>query len=252
MSTAFRNSIDDAPSAFDGLHQQYLDLRANAECWRTVPVSDQETADLAEAARKQVMALGKAMDTARKAEKQPHDDAGKAVQTKWSPTIEALDRLKVFFGDKVAAYLLAEKRRIAVEKERKREELEIAQRALDDAAENAARETASFADIDGAKAAHSQFLAAGYALEASEAKTVAAGSGAPGVRRVATMRQVEEIRITSLPSALAALIDAEADMTSVGEAVISAVRACRARSKREDRPPPEMAGVTITVREVLV
>lgn len=69
----------------------------------------------------------KAADEARKAEKKPHDDAGKAVQAKWQPLIGDAELVTVTAKKALAPYLEAQ---------------EAAQRAAADEARKAAEEAA--------------------------------------------------------------------------------------------------------------
>lgn len=49
-------------------------------------------------------------DTARAAEKKPHDDASKAVQAKWKPIVDKADRGKKACGDALTPYRQAKQR----------------------------------------------------------------------------------------------------------------------------------------------
>lgn len=72
-------------------------------------------------------------DEARKAEKKPHDDAGKAVQAKWKPVIDKADRGVTECKAALTPYRV-EKQRIADEAARKaREEADAKERAAQEA-----------------------------------------------------------------------------------------------------------------------
>lgn len=59
--------------------------------------------------------LEKASDEARKSEKEPHLEAGRAVDAKWQPIVKRAAELKTWAKSTTTAFLIAEKARIAAE-----------------------------------------------------------------------------------------------------------------------------------------
>lgn len=62
-----------------------------------------------------LLQLGKDGDKARKAEKKPHDDAGKAVQAKWNPLLEKADKTKKKILARITDYLKRKEQQAAKE-----------------------------------------------------------------------------------------------------------------------------------------
>jgi hypothetical protein len=59
--------------------------------------------------------LEKSSDEARKVEKEPHLEAGRAVDAKWQPVVKRAAELKVWAKKSTEPFLIAEKARIAAE-----------------------------------------------------------------------------------------------------------------------------------------
>ena len=120
-----------------------------AEEFLSEPVTDQTQADKAAAWSKKLSAISKKADDQRKVEKQPHVDAGKAVDAKWNPIRdEAKDlstRLKRHLDD-----WLREQARI--ESERQRKAQEEADRKRKEAEEAAAKAQSEQDAIEAEKA----------------------------------------------------------------------------------------------------
>lgn len=74
-------------------------------------ISNQEQADKVANYADAFGELEKRAESARKAEKEPHDKAAKAVQAKWLPVVELADEKKRWLKKTFEAYALAEKRR---------------------------------------------------------------------------------------------------------------------------------------------
>jgi|GEM_PF-1968812 len=108
--------------SFEGLQDRIADLARDAEkLIATGGAKSQDEADRASDLANRLGELWKKADTARAAEKKPHDDAGKAVQAKWLPVITAADIYKRIKAAVITPFLVAEdnKRREAEAEARK-------------------------------------------------------------------------------------------------------------------------------------
>lgn len=89
--------------------------------------------------------LEKKVETRRKAEKQPHLDAGKAIDEAHRPLLETVTKGREHLKKMLGAFMQAEERK-------RREEAEAARRAADEAARAAEERPDPFAAFDAAKA----------------------------------------------------------------------------------------------------
>lgn len=109
MATALSNAPADPFEAFslhiDDLYEQaeqYLDGE---------PIATPEQAEDVSRILNMVRKAGNDADDARKTEKKPHDDAAKAVQTKWKPILEKCDLAAQVAKRALAPWLEAEEAR---------------------------------------------------------------------------------------------------------------------------------------------
>jgi hypothetical protein len=86
---------------------------ADVAAFVAVPITTKEAADKAASWAERVAKLAKEADAERAAEKKPHDDAGKAVQAKWSPLVAMADAMKRNLKRALEPYLIAEQRKEA-------------------------------------------------------------------------------------------------------------------------------------------
>lgn len=77
-----------------------------AVAFLATPISDQVAADKAAAWATRVGELAKEADAMRAAEKKPHDEAGKAVQAKWTPIVSKAETTKRDLKRHVEPWLL--------------------------------------------------------------------------------------------------------------------------------------------------
>jgi hypothetical protein len=91
------------------------------EAFINEPVTSEEQAAKAGLWSGQVDGIGKELDTLRKAEKRPLDEAVKAVQAKFSPKVDLASTLARRLKDHMSAWVLAKKRKAEAE-ERERQE----------------------------------------------------------------------------------------------------------------------------------
>lgn len=162
MSVALENERaimgGNKPPIGEVLAQQYRDLVAEIEPIATranaMPKKIESDADLGPIGDLVVDAskLAKRIEAARKFEKEPHDQAGKAVQAFFVPLKDRLDRIATTFEDMATAYnreKLAAARRKADEEARKLREAEEKKRLEADAAK---RESTAERKLDEAEA----------------------------------------------------------------------------------------------------
>ncbi len=252
-----------APPKADSLDEhrdRHAELRQAGEDWLKVGITDQATADLAEAWRKQVKAARRKADEARKIEKKPHDDAAAAVQKKWLPVIEAFDRLDGPINQKLTDFAKAERDRIAKERE--------AAEAAALAAKRDAEAAAAKALTAGTFSAHDHAAELARQAEEAEAAAKAAASrkaqvGAnvvvDGRRHAGGLREFETITVTDPVAALASLyLAAKAEpsvwlggtcLENVGEAIKTLFRAVR---KANPEAAAKCPGITVTTEERIV
>lgn len=107
------------PTPFEAIQVHITDLTETAKGFLDgTGVTTQAEADAVAKLLDEGRKATKAADAARAEEKKPHDDAGKAVQAKWKPLVEAGERISAICKQALAPYLEAqeaEKRRIAEE-----------------------------------------------------------------------------------------------------------------------------------------
>lgn len=254
---------DNRPPKDDSLQahrDRYVELRQAGEAWLQTGITDQETADAAEAWRKQVNSARKAADTQRAAEKKPHDDAGKAVQAKWLPVIEAFDRLDTPIRAKLTDFAVAERERIRKEQEATRAAAEDARRDAERAAEKAMM-SGTFAAQDHAAELAWQAEEAEAAAKAAEAKKAQIGAGqvVDGRKRAAGLKDFETITVTDPVAALASLYlaaKAEPGVWLNGECLDGIRGAIKTLFRAVRKANPEAAakcpGITVTHEERIV
>jgi hypothetical protein len=161
--------------SFDGLQDRIKDLARDAEKLIAAGgAKSQDEADRASDLANRLGELHKKADTARAAEKKPHDDAAKAVQAKWLPVISTAEIFKVLKAAVITPFLVAQ------DKKRK---------AIEDAARQAAAEAAKTGEP---------------APAPPPAASVKAGSGG---RRSVALRTVKVVAIADRAAVLAFFAD---------------------------------------------
>lgn len=252
-----------APPKDDSLAEhrdRYAELRQAGEAWLKTGITDQETADLAEAWRKQVGSARKKAEEARVAEKKPHDEAAKAVQKKWLPVIEAFDRLDTPIRAKLTDFAVAQRERIRKEQEAARDAAEAARRDAERAAEQA-MSSGTFSAHDHAAELARQAEDAEAAAKAAEAKKAQIGAGqvVDGRKKAASLREFETITVGDPVAALASLyLSAKAEpgvwlngecLDGIREAIKTLYRAVR---KANPEAAAKCPGISITTEERIV
>jgi hypothetical protein len=133
--TADRINSSNAPAdnSLEALQDRIADLARDAEkLIADGAARSQEAADRASDLANRLGELHKQADTARAAEKKPHDDAAKAVQAKWLPVLSLAEVYKRLKNVVVGPFL--------VEQDRKRREAEQAALKAAEEAAKAGRE----------------------------------------------------------------------------------------------------------------
>lgn len=111
---------------------------ANRAAGSVTEITDEETADRFKDFLEQLLTARNEVDGERKTQKQPHLDAGKAVDDRFKPLLARLDTAKGVLNPRLTTYMQAKKaredaeaRRLAEEAERKRKEAEEAAAAAE-------------------------------------------------------------------------------------------------------------------------
>lgn len=100
-----RSNQAPADDSLDALKDRIEDLSREAD--KITEVKSQSDADRAADLANKLGELQTTADDCRAAEKRPHDDAAKAVQTKWKPVIDAADAAKRRIKGVIAKFLTA-------------------------------------------------------------------------------------------------------------------------------------------------
>lgn len=102
------------------LQEEIADASEQAEAFlRSTPIDGKIAADTAANWRARLIDLGKQADKQREAEKRPHDEAAKAVQLKWKPSIESAADAANRLRDALTAWMRAEEAKRRAEAEAK-------------------------------------------------------------------------------------------------------------------------------------
>lgn len=162
-----RNTSDDP-------HQRLLDdlrdVEERAKELLAKPIDDEAAANVASDLVARLMETKKESETTRKEEKQPHLDAGAAVDAKWKPITEQAGNWATKLRDHLAPWLMKLRR---AEEQRQREAQEAAQKA--EAEAEAKRQAAEKARLDAEReAAMATFDSDEAAEDAAKAKELAA------------------------------------------------------------------------------
>lgn len=196
MATARKAVIGDnnppEPTPLEASREELSSLELEAGNWFDgAEVENQAQADevsrLIDAARK----AGKRFDGFRKAEKQPHMDAAKAVDTAWKPLTDAAERVAEVGKAALTPFLMAQEK---AKREREAEE----RRKADEAAAEARRLAA---EADGSLAAAKARDEAIELAKAAEAKAAAAerekaGAKGAGMARTVSLRTTWRGQVT--------------------------------------------------------
>lgn len=191
-----------APTAIEAARELLSDIEVEATAWFDgAEVENQAQADevsrIIDAARKAKTRF----EADRKAEKQPHLDAGKAVDDAWKPLTAAADRVVEVAKAALTPFLMAQEKA-------KREREAEARRIADEAAAEARRLAA---EADGSLAAAKARDAAIEASESAQAKAAAAerekaGAKGAGMARTVSLRTTWRAEVTDRKALLTHIV----------------------------------------------
>lgn len=196
-ATIGHNSEDADP--FDALNIEYLGEKEQAEEFMKQPVTTQAQADKVAIWAKRLTAIKSRAEGLHKVEKQPHLDAGRAVDEKWRDLKNEPDELAKRLKAHIKPFLTAQ---IRAEEERQRKAREEAERIQREAVE-AARRAQSERDDSGAEQ-EARRLAAQAEAAAQEAEARKVNAGRTGAR--VSMRTEKVGVVTDYAKAAAALV----------------------------------------------
>lgn len=138
-----------------------------AEQFLKTPINDDDAADKAAAWSKKFQIISKKADDQRKVEKQPHIDAGAAVDAKWNPIRDDAKDLSNRLKRHIDPYL---QKKQAEERERQRKAQEEADRKRREAEEAARKAQEAAVDDEAAKAEAERLLQEAEAAEKATAE----------------------------------------------------------------------------------
>lgn len=169
---------------FNSAAKEWLDLKEIA-----TPEQSGKLTDFVSGARQ----VYSSIDTARKAEKKPHDDAGKAVQAAFTPLLDTIDQIINRVKPMQAAWL----QKLAREENARREKLRVEAEQARIAAEEAQKAAAQTNDVAGeVEAERLKAEADQLAADAARQTTVKAGS-ATGAGRTMALRTINDVVVTN-------------------------------------------------------
>lgn len=188
---------------FDALNIEYLGEKEQAEEFMRSPVTTQAQADKVAIWAKRLTAIKSKAEGLHKVEKQPHLDAGRAVDDKWRDLKTEPDELAKKLKAHTQPFLSAQKR---AEEERQRKAAEEAEAARRAAAEAARKANAIDQQSESARAtalaeAERQAAIARAAEQDAEARKVSAGRTGSRV----SIRVEKRAKITDFNACLMAL-----------------------------------------------
>lgn len=184
----------DTLAAFDAESAKFLD---GAVAWLEAgEIKDEDGAarlnDFIAGVKKRL----KAADEMRKAEKKPHDDAGKAVQAAYKPVLDKLDRAVAKVSPLLTAWMTAQEEKRQAEARRRAEEAEAARAAAEAAAAKAAEKSDIAAEIEAEAALTRAEEAQKEAARFAKGRTQV--SSATGGGRTASLRTQKVVTVKNL------------------------------------------------------
>jgi hypothetical protein len=191
---------DNLPSdPFEALTLEFDGEKELAGEFLKTPITEQSQADRAAVLSKRIAAIAKKATDLHKVEKQPHLDAGRAVDDKWRPLKEEPDALSKRLKRHMDDYLREQQR---IEQERQRAAAAEAERLRNEAEEAARAARQSENEYEQAKADR-------LAREATEAEREAQAKNAAAGRTGAkvSLRKFVSAKVTDYHAAAKALVD---------------------------------------------
>lgn len=185
--------------------------------------------------------LWKKVESARKAAKKPHDDAGNEVQAAFTPLLTKLQKAADALKPKLAAYASEKARR---QEEAKRKVEDEARRQAEEA-EKARREAEASGDIGAQVEAEEAALAAEKAQKDAARKVDTGVKSASGAGKTMSLRKVKEVTITNINVLFMALREEPEVQETLHRIATRRVRA--AGYDKGERLP----GINVDIREVM-
>lgn len=174
---------------FERLRLEFAGERDTAESFLKAPVESQDQADKLGIWAKRILDIGKRAEAERVTEKEPHLEAGRAVDAKWRPLLDDAKSFADRLRDHLKPFLVAKKRQADAAAAAAREEADRLRREAQQAESDEARQAAMQA-----------------AQQAEEASAVrGASAGRTGAR--VSVRTERRARIVDYDAALMALKD---------------------------------------------
>lgn len=190
---------------FDALRIEYLGEKELAEEFMKQKVTTQAQADKVAIWAKRLTAIKTKAEGLHKVEKQPHLDAGRAVDDKWRELKTEPDDLSKRLKAHIKPYL-QEQIRVEEERQRKaREEADKLRRAAEEKAARAAADTGNTDAENAATASESALLAQRADELEREAEACKVNAGRTGAR--VSMRTVKVGIVTDYAKAAASLVE---------------------------------------------
>ena len=180
--------------------------RELAEKFLGAAITTQEAADRAAVWAKKISAIAKKATDLHKVEKQPHLDAGRAVDDKWRTLKEEPDALAKRLKRHLDVFLLDQQRKERERQEAARREEERLRREAEDAARKAAESDQQSEAARNAAKEHADRLQREADAKAKEAEARNAQAGRTGAK--VALRTFVSARVTDYEAAAKALLDA--------------------------------------------
>jgi len=196
------HNLPDDPHA--ALTLEFEAERELAEKFLSRAIENQDDADKAAVWAKKIAAIAKKATDHHKVEKQPHLDAGRAVDDKWRPLKEEPDALSKRLKRHLDTYLLTQQRKERERQEAARREEERLRREAEEAARKAAAsDQQSEAERNAAKE-EAERLQREAEAKAKEAEARNASAGRTGAK--VALRTFVSARVTDYEAAAIALL----------------------------------------------
>lgn len=200
MTDDTRGQGDNLPNAFASLQDRTNDLVANANRWlqERPEIENSDQADKCKDFIDQLKAEAKAVEQARKAEKQPHMDASRAVDDKYRPLGAVLDKAIKLLNPALTKWLQKQQAIQEAERKRREEEALAKIKAEEDAKRKAEAENTVEAHLAAEQAEDEADRAALVADRAARAKASTKGQFGGRATSLRTYRTVEIVNIELL------------------------------------------------------
>lgn len=199
---AGHNSGDPFAKLFADITDRLAAFGQGATVWEQRAELDEALAERANDFLTGLTTLQGEAEKARKAEKQPHLEAGRDVDAKWGKLTDRIAKIKALVKPKLKAFLDAKAERERIAREEAEQERRDAEAAAEAARADAINATDVNARLDAEEAAAEQQRLAEEAAERARAKGPTRVGSATGLGNNRGFRTVYRARIASLAQAL--------------------------------------------------